>query len=130
MSPEEFSESKSSPAAKADGKDQAKKADKTKKPVAVAIKDLTTANQVSAVIDGLADPIRLRLAYALYQKPANVTQLTKALKIKQPSVSHHLRLLTSAAISERERDGKNVVYSLRKDCPVSFKGGILTIKIR
>src|SRR3990172_9782201 len=42
---------------------------------------------------GLADPTRILILYELASGPRNVTQLTETLKLSQPMVSRHLKVL-------------------------------------
>lgn len=60
----------------------------------------------------MADPRRILLLYALAQGPKNVTDLTNALGISQPSTSRHLKVLRERGLVRAERDGLTVLYSL------------------
>lgn len=60
----------------------------------------------------LADARRLLLIYALAEGPKNVTELTEALAISQPSVSRHLKLLREKGLVLPERTGHTVEYRL------------------
>jgi ArsR family transcriptional regulator len=59
----------------------------------------------------LSDPTRLGILSKLAQGPKNVTALCEALKLKQPTVSHHLGLLRMGRLVNGERQGKSVVYT-------------------
>jgi len=65
------------------------------------------------VCEGIADPKRLRLLYLVADRPHNVTELTEALDIAQPTVSHHLRILRERGLVTAERRGTSVYYTLR-----------------
>ena len=60
------------------------------------------------------------------KKSLSVGQLTKKLKLTQPTVSHHLQVLDSADALFCERDGNHRMYRLNKeahcfhDCHISF----------
>jgi ArsR family transcriptional regulator len=54
----------------------------------------------------------LRLLYLVAEQPRNVTELTEALDIAQPTVSHHLRILRERGLVTAERDGTSIYYSL------------------
>jgi DNA-binding transcriptional ArsR family regulator len=70
----------------------------------------------------LSDRTRLNLLLLLADGERNVTSLCAALKLPQPTVSHHLGLLRmSGAISNR-RDGKQVFYSLDGRVSVRDRG--------
>jgi ArsR family transcriptional regulator len=64
------------------------------------------------VCEGIGDPHRLRLLYLVAEQPRNVTELTEALDIAQPTVSHHLRILRERGLVTAERDGTSIYYSL------------------
>jgi len=58
----------------------------------------------------LSDPTRLRILQVLAKGPKNVTGLCKAMRLKQPTVSHHLGLLRMGRLVGGTRKGKSVVY--------------------
>jgi len=62
----------------------------------------------------LSDPTRLGILRLLARSPKNVTDLCKALRLKQPSVSHHLGLLRRGRLVDGTRKGKSVVYATEK----------------
>jgi ArsR family transcriptional regulator len=64
------------------------------------------------VCEGIGDPNRLRLLYLVAECPRNVTELTDALDVAQPTVSHHLRILRERGLVTTERDGTSIYYSL------------------
>lgn len=61
---------------------------------------------------GLADPNRIMILYALADGPRNVTEICNALKMPQPSVSRHLKILRERRMVTTERQGAIVQYSL------------------
>jgi len=65
------------------------------------------------VCEGISDPQRLRLLYLVADRPHNVTELTEALDIAQPTVSHHLRILRERGLVTAEREGTSIYYALR-----------------
>jgi ArsR family transcriptional regulator len=64
------------------------------------------------VCQGLADPKRILLLYALADGPRRVTDLAEALDLPQPTVSHHLKILRERGLVLSEREGTAVYYSL------------------
>ncbi|MBE3123459.1 MAG: winged helix-turn-helix transcriptional regulator [Planctomycetes bacterium] len=58
----------------------------------------------------LSDATRLGILKILVGGPKNVTALCKAVKQKQPTVSHHLSLLRMGRLVDGTRKGKSVVY--------------------
>jgi ArsR family transcriptional regulator len=74
------------------------------------------AEQLAAAFRALGDPGRLRLLSFLAAQPggeACVCNLTEPLGLSQPTVSHHLKVLTEAGLLERERRGTWIYYRLR-----------------
>jgi ArsR family transcriptional regulator len=61
---------------------------------------------------GLADPKRILLLYALAEGPRRVTDLAEALDLPQPTVSHHLKILRDRGLVAAEREGTAAYYSL------------------
>lgn len=61
---------------------------------------------------GLADPKRILILYALDEEPRRVTDLAEALDIPQPTVSHHLKILRNRGLVTAEREGTAAFYSL------------------
>jgi DNA-binding transcriptional ArsR family regulator len=60
----------------------------------------------------LADPTRIMLLYTLAESPRNVGELASDLKLSQPNVSRHLKVLRERGMVVATREGANVVYSL------------------
>lgn len=61
---------------------------------------------------GLADPNRILILYALSQNPRNVTELCNELKMPQPLVSRHLKVLRERGMVVFKRQGTVVQYFL------------------
>lgn len=62
----------------------------------------------------LSDKTRLGILAELSKGPSNVGGLCKALKLKQPTISHHLGLLRMGRLVNGERQGKSVIYTADK----------------
>jgi ArsR family transcriptional regulator len=62
--------------------------------------------------EGLADPTRILILYALSEAPRNVGELAEALNAPQPTVSRHLKVLRERDMVRAERLGPAVQYSL------------------
>lgn len=66
------------------------------------------AERSAALLKAVADPVRLRLLSAIRATPdgeACVCDLTPLVGLSQPTVSHHLKVLTEAGLLEREKRG-------------------------
>lgn len=73
------------------------------------------AEQLARKLKALADPTRvLLLALILEREGArgSVTELADALGLSQPTVSHHLRIMTDEGLVQREQDGRLAWYSI------------------
>ncbi|HMM96605.1 metalloregulator ArsR/SmtB family transcription factor [Phycicoccus sp.] len=73
------------------------------------------AERSAILLKAVADPVRLRLLSAIRATAdgeACVCDLTDLVGLAQPTVSHHLKVLTSAGLLERERRGTWAWYRL------------------
>jgi ArsR family transcriptional regulator, arsenate/arsenite/antimonite-responsive transcriptional repressor len=73
------------------------------------------ADELAAAFKAIADPARLRLLNFIAAQPsaeACVCHLIAPVGLSQPTVSHHLKVLTSAGLLERERRGTWMFYRL------------------
>ena len=89
------------------------------------------ADELAGVFRALGDPGRLRLLSFLAAQPggeACVCHLTQPLGLSQPTVSHHLRVLTEAGLLERERRGTWIYYRLRLERLGELCGALLPPK--
>ena len=64
------------------------------------------------ICQALADPTRIMLLYALVGESKNVGELADELKLSQPNISRHLKVLRERGMVSATREGANVVYSL------------------
>jgi ArsR family transcriptional regulator len=60
----------------------------------------------------LSDPTRLLILYILAERPRNVTELSRELKIIQPSTSRHLKVLRERGLVRPVRSGSTITYHL------------------
>jgi ArsR family transcriptional regulator len=73
------------------------------------------ATELATAFKAIADPGRLRLLSFIAAQPgaeACVCHLVEPLGLAQPTVSHHLRVLTDAGLLARERRGTWMFYRL------------------
>ena len=80
--------------------------------------------QLAALFRLLSDRTRLNLLMLLADGERNVTSLCEALKLPQPTVSHHLGLLRMSNVIGNRRDGKQVFYSLNGRVGVDDDGAL------
>jgi DNA-binding transcriptional ArsR family regulator len=70
------------------------------------------ARQVARVMSALATPSRVRILGRLREGPCSVGELTVAVEMEQPAVSHQLRILRDLGLVFGSRDGRHVIYGL------------------
>ncbi len=62
---------------------------------------------------GLADPTRILILYMLADNQRYVTELAEMLKVSQPTVSRHLKVLRERGLVTTTREGNTIHYALR-----------------
>ena len=77
--------------------------------------ELMTTAQLLAGLKAAGESTRLRLLALLARGELNVTDLTRILNQSQPRISRHLKLLTSAGLIERFREGSWVYFRLASE---------------
>lgn len=73
------------------------------------------AEDLAALLKAVADPVRLQLLSIIRAadgQEACVCDLTDAVGLSQPTVSHHLKVLTDAGLVIRERRASWAWYSI------------------
>ena len=89
--------------------------------------DTETAKALSDDLTILGHPIRLQILDMLAQHDGQVCvcDLESALPVKQPTVSHHLKLLREAGLIDCERKGLWAYYFVKRDALAALRGRIL-----
>lgn len=77
-------------------------------------------------VKAMADETRQRILSLLQRGEMNVGELTEALGLTQPTVSHHLVLMRRAGLVFRRREGKQVFYRPNTACVAECCREILT----
>jgi ubiquinone/menaquinone biosynthesis C-methylase UbiE len=72
---------------------------------------------VLGALRAAGEPTRLRLLALLANGELNVTDLTEILGQSQPRISRHLKLMASAGLVERQREGSWAFFRLAHDGP-------------
>ena len=85
-------------------------------PVLAAPLDEPAADELAAAFKVIADPVRLRLL-SLIAQAGEICSCDLATPIgkSQPTISHHLSVLTDAGLVHREKRGKWAWYSVAPD---------------
>jgi ArsR family transcriptional regulator len=80
--------------------------------------DAADAGELARGFSALSDPIRLRVLSILAASPAGevcVCEFVGPLAKSQPTISHHMKILSEAGLVRGDRRGKWVWYSLNRD---------------
>ena len=62
---------------------------------------------------GLADPTRILILYLLADNARYVSELAEVLEVRQPTMSHHLKVLRERGLVTVTREGNAMRYELR-----------------
>jgi ArsR family transcriptional regulator len=87
-------------------------------PVTAAPLAEDDAARLAAVLKAVADPTRLRLLSMIASSPDGETcvcDLTAPLGLSQPTISHHLKVMTGAGLVAREKRGVWAYYRVVPD---------------
>jgi DNA-binding transcriptional ArsR family regulator len=75
----------------------------------------TVSATAAAPFNALADPARRRILELLRQRERSVNELVERLRLSQPGVSKHLRVLREAGLVRVRPDGQRRWYGLRAE---------------
>jgi DNA-binding transcriptional ArsR family regulator len=81
-------------------------------PAATTPLPVSEAARVAEMLGAMADPTRLRILTALETVCVPVRAVVEATGLRQPAVSHHLRILRDRGLVIGERRGTHVYYCL------------------
>jgi ArsR family transcriptional regulator len=87
------------------------------------------ATELALGFSALSDPVRLRILSMLAAAPSGevcVCEFVAPLQKTQPTISHHLRILSEAGLVASERRGKWAWYSLDRARLADLRGAIDT----
>ncbi|HVR88444.1 MAG TPA: metalloregulator ArsR/SmtB family transcription factor [Candidatus Limnocylindria bacterium] len=70
---------------------------------------------MNATLSALAEPNRLQIVELLRHRPLPVGQIAVRLKLNQPQVSKHLRVLSDAGLVEARPVAQQRIYALRPE---------------
>ncbi len=95
-------------------------------PITAAPLSVDDAESIASGFRLLGDPTRVRLLSLLAAAPGEVCvcDLPDALGVKQPTVSHHLKVLHDAGLVTREQRGRWAFFALDR-AALSALGGVL-----
>jgi DNA-binding transcriptional ArsR family regulator len=70
---------------------------------------------MNATLIALSEPNRLRIVELLRDKPRPVGEIAKRLRLRQPQVSKHLRVLSDAGLVDVRPVAQQRIYQLRSE---------------
>jgi len=70
---------------------------------------------MNATLTALAEPNRLRIVELLRDRPRPVGEIAKRLRLRQPQVSKHLRVLSDAGLVDVRPVAQQRIYQLRSE---------------
>lgn len=84
------------------------------------------ATQIATDLQILAHPVRLQILDILARQAGQicVCDIEAAVPVKQPTVSHHLRLLREAGLIDAERHGLWAYYFVKQDALAALRARI------
>ena len=74
--------------------------------------DRSSAEALAQLLKAVADPARLQLLALIRASESCACDLTEPLGLSQPTVSHHLKILTEAGLITREKRGTWAWFSV------------------
>jgi len=83
------------------------------KPLSVAASQPTEI-VLAALCKAAADTLRLRVLRLLRHDAMDVSELCFVLDVRQPALSHHLKLMSNAGLLSSQRDGNHIFYRRRE----------------
>ena len=85
-------------------------------------------SEVSLICKALSDQNRLQIIYLLTYGEQCACELLEQMKITQPTLSHHMKVLENCSLVISRRKGKWSHYSLNRDRGTAFRGYIESIR--
>jgi ArsR family transcriptional regulator, arsenate/arsenite/antimonite-responsive transcriptional repressor len=85
------------------------------------------ATELASGFSALSDPVRLRVLSILAASPDGevcVCEFVEPLGKSQPTISHHMKILSDAGLVRGDRRGKWVWYSLNHDRLAELRAAI------
>ncbi|WP_288132099.1 metalloregulator ArsR/SmtB family transcription factor [Microbulbifer sp.] len=67
-------------------------------------------HQLAATLKAAGDPLRLEILRLLSQDSYSVLELCRIFDLRQPALSHHLKVLSQAGLVSKRREGNNLFY--------------------
>ncbi len=72
--------------------------------------EISKLDRTAALLKAAADPLRLNILKVLASNSFNVAELCHIFELRQPALSHHLKLLANAALVSHRKEGTSAFY--------------------
>lgn len=76
--------------------------------------DVEPEMALAGLCKAAADGLRLRVLRLLRHDAMDVSELCELLDVRQPALSHHLKLMSAAGLLDSQRDGNHIFYRRRE----------------
>ena len=81
----------------------------------------TVEENIVKIAKALSDKTRIRILKEIAKKGSvSCGDAEKIAELSQPTVSHHLKILTEAGLLNAEKDGRHVIVSVNKQALYEF----------
>lgn len=82
------------------------------------------ATELAAMLKAVAHPVRLQMVDLLSRHAGDVCvcDIESQFELKQPTISHHLKILRKAHIIDCQRQGSWLYYYIRPEAMVTLRG--------
>lgn len=87
-------------------------------PIVAPVLGDEEAERLAHVLKAVAEPMRIKILHRLASaapEPVCVCDLIEPLGLRQPTISHHMRVLYLAGLVDRRQEGSFVYYSVRSE---------------
>ncbi len=84
----------------------------TQKSVLDSMPDDDVLIDLAELFKIFGDSTRIRILYALLSRRMSVGELSDVLEMKQPAISHQLKILRQNMLVKCHREGKQIIYEL------------------
>ncbi|WP_205512803.1 ArsR/SmtB family transcription factor [Longitalea arenae] len=87
--------------------------------------------KVEKISKALADPNRLQILKSLHSKQTCMycSDISDIIDLAQPSISHHLKLLTDAELIIAEKEGREMKYSMNNKMIDQYVKFLVALKV-
>ncbi|MCR4822258.1 MAG: metalloregulator ArsR/SmtB family transcription factor [Treponema sp.] len=83
-----------------------------RKPVLDALPSEDQLIDISELFKVFGDSTRMRILFALLERPLNVSEISDILEVSISAISHQLKILRANDLVSTSRDGKTITYTL------------------